>query len=68
MSSGPCIVCEVPRELVLHTDQLMPPLEIGFERFEENELESATILEHEELDCRIRVPTFIDLLSKVFYL
>ena len=22
--------------MLLHTDQLMPPLEIGFERFEEN--------------------------------
>ena len=36
---------EVPRELLLHRDQLMPPLEIGFERFEENELDNATILE-----------------------
>ena len=27
--------CEVPRELLLHTDQWMPPLEIGFERFQE---------------------------------
>ena len=36
------VECEVPRELLLHTDQLMPPLEIGFERFEENELDSAT--------------------------
>ena len=35
-SSCPCVVCEVPRELLLHTDHLMPPLEIGFERFEEN--------------------------------
>ena len=39
----PCVECEVPRELLLHTDQLMPPLEIGFERFEENELDNATI-------------------------
>ena len=35
-SSCPCIECEVPRELLLHTDQLMPPLEIGFEKFEDN--------------------------------
>ena len=34
-SSCPCIECEVPRELILHTQQLMPPLEIRFERFEE---------------------------------
>ena len=47
-SSCPCIECEVPRELLLHTDQLMPPLEIEFDRFEENKLDSATILEQEE--------------------
>ena len=35
-SSGPYIEYEVRRELLLHRDQLMPPLEIGFERFEEN--------------------------------
>ena len=35
-SSHPCVECEVPRELLLHMHQLMPPLEIGFERFEEN--------------------------------
>ena len=35
-SSGPYVECEVPRELLLHRDQLMPPLEIGFERFKEN--------------------------------
>ena len=46
-SSRPCVECEVPRELLLHRDQLMPPLEIGFERFEENKLDSATILEQE---------------------
>ena len=34
--SGFCVKSEVPRELLLHRDQLMPPLEIGFERFEEN--------------------------------
>ena len=33
---GQCVECKVLRELLLHTDQLMPPLEIGFERFEEN--------------------------------
>ena len=37
-SSHPCVECEVPRELLLDTDQLMPALEIGFERFEENKL------------------------------
>ena len=35
-SSCPCVECEVPRELLLDIDPLMPPLEIGFERFEEN--------------------------------
>ncbi len=35
-SSCPCVECEVLRELLLLRDQLMPPLEIGFERFEEN--------------------------------
>ena len=35
-SSCPCVEFEVPRELLLHTYQLMPPLDIGFERFEEN--------------------------------
>ena len=44
----PCVECEVPRELLLHTDQLMPPLEIGFERFEENKLDHATNLEQEQ--------------------
>ena len=34
--SRPCLECEVPRELLLHRDHLMPPLVIGFERFEEN--------------------------------
>ena len=45
MSSCPCVECEVPREFLLYTDKLMPPLEIRFERFEENELDSATILD-----------------------
>ena len=35
-SSRPCVECEVPRELLPHRDQLMPPLVIGFKRFEEN--------------------------------
>ena len=47
-SSCPCIECEAPRELLLHTDQLMPPLEIGFERFEENETDNTTIPEQEQ--------------------
>ena len=47
-SSCPCVECEVPRELQLHTDQFIPPLEIGFERFEVNELDNATILEQEQ--------------------
>ena len=38
-SSRPCVECEIPRDLLLHRDHLMPPLEIGFERFEENELD-----------------------------
>ena len=25
-SSGPCAECEVPRDLLLHIDQFMPPL------------------------------------------
>ena len=47
-SSCPCVECEVPRELLLHTDQLIPPLEIRFERFEKNELDHATIPEQEQ--------------------
>ena len=35
-SSRPCVEWEVPRELLLHRDHLMPPLVIGFERFKEN--------------------------------
>ena len=35
-SSCLCVEWEVPRELLLHRDHLMPPLVIGFERFEEN--------------------------------
>ena len=27
-SSLPCVECEVPRELLLHRDQFIPPLEI----------------------------------------
>ena len=44
-SFRPCVECEVPRELLLHTDQLMPPLKIGFESFEKYKLDGATILE-----------------------
>ena len=44
-SSHPCVECEVPGELLLYRDQLIPPLEIGFERFEENESDNATIPE-----------------------
>ena len=44
-SSHLCVECEVPRELLLHTDQLMPPLEIGFDKFKEYQLDGATILE-----------------------
>ena len=32
------------------TDQLIPPLEIRFERFEENKLDNATITEKEDED------------------
>ena len=28
-SSCPCVECEAPRELLLHRDKLMPPLEIN---------------------------------------
>ena len=35
-SSCTCVGCEVLRDLLLHRDHLMPPLVIGFERFEEN--------------------------------
>ena len=35
-SSRSCVECEVPRELLLHRDQLMPSVVIGFERFEKN--------------------------------
>ena len=34
--SCPYVECEVPKELLLYTDQLMRPLEIRFERFEKN--------------------------------
>ena len=33
--SRPYEECEVPKELLSHRDQLMRPLDIGFERFEE---------------------------------
>ena len=44
--SRPSVEYEVPRELLLHRDQLMPPLEIGFERFEENELDVKFMMKH----------------------
>ena len=47
-SSGPCVECEVPRELLLHRDQLMPPLEIGFEWSWGEYLDNATIPDQEE--------------------
>ena len=56
-SFSPCVECEVPRELLLHRYQLMPPLEIGFERFDENELDNATILEEEQQKHRSTVDT-----------
>ena len=34
--SRPCVECEVPRELLLHKDHLIPPLGIGFERLKKN--------------------------------
>ena len=35
-SSRPCVECEVPRDLLLHRSETIPPLLLGFERFEEN--------------------------------
>ena len=63
-SSRPCVECEVPRELLLHTDQLMPPLEILFERFEENELDSATIPEKESEQQNSTVDTMSVLIKR----
>ena len=34
-----------PKEIAPNKDQLMPPLEIGFKRFEENKWDGAIILE-----------------------
>ena len=42
-SSHTYVECEVSREFLLHTDQLMPSLEIGFERFEEKKLAIITV-------------------------
>ena len=39
-SSRPCVECEVPRELLLHTSKLIPPPVLRFERFEENKYTS----------------------------
>jgi len=30
-SSRPCVECEVPRELLLHRSELIPPPVLGFE-------------------------------------
>ena len=35
-SSCPCLEWEVPRKLLLHRSKLIPPLVLGFERFQEN--------------------------------
>ena len=47
-SSHPYTEYEVPRDIVLHRHQLIPPLEIRFEMLEENELDNAAIPEEEE--------------------
>ena len=47
-SSCPFVAFEVPRELLLYTDQLMLLLEIGFKRFEENKLDHATMQEEQQ--------------------
>ena len=39
-SCGPCIECEVSRELLLSRSKLIPPPVLGFERFEENKYTS----------------------------
>ena len=39
-SSHPCVECKVPRELLLHRSELIPPPVLGFERFEENKYTS----------------------------
>ena len=39
-SSRPCVECEVPRELLLHRSELIPPPVLRFERFEENKYTS----------------------------
>ena len=41
--------------MLVHTDQLIPPLEIGFERFEKNEFDNATILEDDTMSVWISV-------------
>merc|ERR1711867_265821 len=37
---GSCLEWEVPRELLLHRSELIPPPVLGFERFEENKYTS----------------------------
>ena len=39
-SSRPCVECKVPRELLLHRSELIPPPVLVFERFEENKYTS----------------------------
>ena len=39
-SSCPYVECEVPRELLLHRSELIPPPVLGFERFDENKYTS----------------------------
>ena len=42
-SSRPFVEYEFPKELLLHTDHLIPPLEIGFKGLEENKWTSITL-------------------------
>ena len=53
-SSHLSVECDVPRELLLHTDKLMLCLEIGLEMFEENELDSVTISENRNSSRKCR--------------
>ena len=49
--------------MLLYTDKFLPPLKIGFERFEENELDNSTRLEEQEQEeeekCKSKVDTKI---------
>ena len=53
----PCVECEFPRKSLLIRGKLIPTLKIRFERFEQNELDSATMGEEQELDRRSTVDT-----------